>query len=138
MGTASAIEVVARAVVVAAGAFFTTLGGLCLLAPSHASRFLLGFAGSPGRHYAELALRLLVGGAFVFAAPGMRFPSPFAVFGWTLLVTTAGLLLTPWRWHQRFAQRTVPAVLRFLPWVGVSSVLLGGMVLAAVLQGNAG
>ena len=131
------IQVLALTVVISAGLFFVTLGCVSLLAPSHASRFLLGFADSPAKHYAELALRFLVGGAFVLAAPGARVSGMFSLLGWVLVATTAGLLLLPWRWHHRFARRAVPEALRFLPLVGTSSVLLGGLVLWSVFHGNA-
>jgi len=131
------IEAIALAGVAAAGLFFIALGSSALIAPCRASQFLLGFAGSPSRHYAELALRFLVGGCLVASAPRMLFPVAFSLFGWVLLTTTAALLLVPWRWHNRFAARTVPAALRFLPFVGVSSVALGGLVLVAVFRGNA-
>ena len=49
----------------------------------------------------------------------------------------AGLLLVPWRWHHHFARRAVPQALRFLPLVGTTSILLGGLVLWSVLGGNA-
>jgi hypothetical protein len=104
--------------------------------PSSAGGFLLGFAGSPSKHYLELAIRLLVGGSFVVLAPRMSFQGVFTIFGWILLATTAGLLLVPWRWHHRFAQRAVPQALRFLPAIGVSSLVLGGLVLAAVFYGD--
>ena len=128
------IEVMAFAIVVAAGLFFVALGGMSLVAPSNTSRFLLGFAGSPSKHYAELALRFVVGGAFVFHARQMLFSTVFSIFGWILLVTTAVLLLVPWRWHHRFAQRSVPEALRVLPLVGVSSIALGGLVLVAAFR----
>ena len=131
------IEVLALAIVVATGAFFAALGGASLLAPSHASRFLLGFACSPSKHYAELGLRFLAGGAFVLSAPYVLLPAAFSLFGWVLVATTAGLLLIPWHWHHRFAQRAVPQALRFLPLVGVSSFALGVLVLVAVYRGNA-
>ena len=131
------IEVLAFIVVVSAGLFFVALGCVSLLSPSHASRFLLGFADSPTKHYAELAVRFFVGGAFVTAAPGARVSGMFSLLGWLLLATTAGLLLMPWRWHHRFARRAVPEALRFLPLIGTSSVLLGGFVLWAVFHGNA-
>jgi len=131
------IENSALAIVLAAGLFFLILGGACFVAPSNVGRFLLGFADSPLKHYGELALRGLVGGAFVFCAPQMLLPGVFSVFGWVLLATTGGLLLVPWRWHRRFARRTVPQALRFLPLVGISSTVLGGAVLAAVILGNA-
>ena len=131
------ITVVALTVVISAGLFLLSLGCVSLLAPSHASRFLLGFADSPTKHYTELAVRLLVGGAFVLTAPGTPFSIAFTLFGWVVLATTAGLLLVPWRWHHRFARRAVPQALRFLPLVGTTSILLGGLVLWSVLGGNA-
>lgn len=130
-------EAMAIAVVVTAGLFFIALGGVSLLAPTHASRFLLGFAGSPQVHCLELAVRFLLGGAFVLAAPRAAFPGAFSLFGWVLLATTAVLCLIPWRWHRRFAQRAVPEALRFLPLVGASSAVLGSLVLWAVLRGSA-
>jgi hypothetical protein len=82
-------------------------------------------------------MRFLVGGAFVLAAPRVFFPGAFGLFGWILLTTTAGLLLVPWRWHHRFVRGAVPGVLRFLPLVGGSSIILGCLVLWAVFRGNA-
>jgi len=131
------IEAMALGGVAVAGLFFIALGSTSLLAPRRASQFLLGFAGSPSKHYAELALRFFVGGCLVASAPRMLFPSAFSLFGWVVLATTAALLLVPWRWHHRFAARAVPAALRFLPLIGVSSVALGGLVLVAVFRGNA-
>ena len=131
------IEAIALAGVAAAGLFFIALGSTSLVAPRRASQFLLGFADSPSKHYAELTLRFLVGGCFVAFAPRMLFATAFSFFGWVLLATTAALLLVPWRWHHRFAARAVPAALRFLPLIGVSSLALGGLVLVAMLRGNA-
>lgn len=125
------------AIVAAAGLFFVALGGASLLLPARAGRFLLGFADSPAKHHVELAVRFLVGGAFVLSAPEVLFPGAFRLFGWVMLATTAGLLVVPWRWHQRFARRTVPEALRFLPAVGVCSVVLGVSVLWAVWRGHA-
>jgi hypothetical protein len=137
MKGSSVIEVLALFVVIFGGLFFVSLGCVSLLAPTRARRFLLAFAGSPTKHYAELAIRFLLGSAFVFAAPAMLSPVMFRVFGWVLLATTAALLLVPWRWHHRFARRAVPEALRFLPVVGTSSVALGGFVLWSVFRGNA-
>lgn len=130
------IDAISLAVVAAVGLFLAALGILSLVTPAHASRFLLGFAGSPSKHYAELAVRFLVGGAFLLAAPRALWPAAFMLFGWALLATTAGLLLIPWRWHHRFARWAVPEALRFLPLAGVASVVLGGVILWAMLHGH--
>jgi uncharacterized protein YjeT (DUF2065 family) len=49
-----------------------------------------------------------------------------------LLVTTAGLLIVPWRWHHRFAQRVVPLFTRYIALIGLVSLAIGGLILWAV------
>lgn len=136
-GTGSVIEFLELAVVASAGVYFVALGGSAFLSPPATRRFLLGFASTPAKHYVELAARALLGGAFVVAAPMLPLSGPFNLFGWMLVGTTLVLVLVPWRWHHRFAQRVVPEALRFLPVLGACSLLLGALVLWAVWHGYA-
>jgi len=131
------IDVLALAVVASAGLYFVALGVSAFVSPSRTRRFLLAFAGTPTKHYTELALRMLLGGAFVMSAPRLPLSGPFGLFGWVLVGTTLALVLVPWRWHHRFAQRAVPEALRFLPLLGVCSALLGVLVLWAVWRADA-
>jgi hypothetical protein len=133
----SMLHTLTLGIVLLAALYFVLLGAVALLAPARAARFLLGFAGTARTHYLELALRCVAGGAFVLQAPQMRFAGAFALFGWILLLTTAGLIAVPWRWHRALAQRVVPHATRHLPLVGVASLVLGGLVLAAALAGDA-
>lgn len=122
------IDTLSTAVVLLAGAFLAALGLACLAWPARARRFLLGFASSLALHYLELGIRLVVGGALLVAAPSMAFPRVFTVAGAVLVVTTVVLALVPWPWHRRFAQRSVPAALRFLPLLGLASLAMAGFV----------
>lgn len=122
------IEAGATALVVLAAVFLAGLGLACLARPAQARRFLLGFASSLALHYLELAVRLVVGGALLVAAPSLAFPRVFTVAGAVLVVSTIVLALLPWRWHRRFAQRSVPAALRFLPLLGLASLALAAFV----------
>lgn len=106
--------------------------------PERTRRFLLGFAGSALTHYVELFLRLVVGGALVLYAPRMLFAGAFKVFGWVLLITTGCLLLMPWQWHHRFAHQAVPRATRHITLVGLTSLVIGGLILVAVARGSAG
>ena len=130
------IEVLALAAVVAAGLYLIALGTASLLTPSRAANFLLGFAGTPFKHFLELALRLIVGGALILLAPRMYLSGAFNLAGWVLLATTACLLLIPWRWHHRFAQCAVPLAMQHLKLVGSASLALGGLILVAVVRGS--
>lgn len=131
------IGFLAMAVVVLAGLYFVALAIVSILAPARADRFLSGFAGSAPAHYSELMIRLAVGGSFLLHSPQMLFPAVFRLFGWTLVVTTAVLFAVPWQWHHRFAQRSVPHVVRHLRLFGVASFALGGFILTSVIRGAA-
>lgn len=126
-------EALATALVLLAGVFLACLGVACLVAPAQARRVLLGFSSSLALHYLELAIRLVVGGALLVVAPTMAFPRVFTAAGAVLVITTLVLVLVPWRWHRHFAQRTVPGVLRFLPWLGLASLAFGGFVVFSLV-----
>jgi hypothetical protein len=132
----SMIEVLALTVVVLAGLYFIALAAASLFLPVRANRFLLGFADSAPKHYAEMFLRVVVGAALILHAPRMLHSGAFTIFGWLLLLTTACLLLVPWRWHHRFAQHVVPLAIRHITLVGLVSLVLGGLILAAVVRGS--
>lgn len=129
------IDLLAQAVVIAAALYLVGLGLALLARPAAASRFLMGHASSGPLHYLEMLLRIGVGLAFVRSAPAMLAPVLFGAFGWVLVGTSAVLLLVPWHWHRRIADRSVPQALRFTPLLGMASLLAGAGVLLAVLRG---
>ncbi|MGB7451593.1 MAG: hypothetical protein WBM36_05660 [Lysobacterales bacterium] len=131
------LDAIALTVVVLTGIYFCAFGTASLFVPAKANRFLLGFASSPSVHYIELFFRLLVGAAFYIYAPRMLAPDAFRLFGWILLITTAFLLLFPWRWHHWFAQQAVPRAIPYIKVIGICSLALSGLILTAVINGNA-
>jgi hypothetical protein len=129
------IVVAALGIVIAAGSFLLALGLACLFRPGLATAFLMGFASTPAKHWAELVVRLVVGAAFVGAAPGMALATPFAAFGWLLVLTTVALALVPWQLHRAFAARAVPLATAHPVALGMASSLAGAAVLAAAATG---
>lgn len=126
------IQSLATAVVAGAGVFLVVLGSAALLRPSLARNFLLGFAGSPTRHYVEVVVRLATGSALVLASPSLPGPAAFWFFGWVLLATTGVMVFVPWRTHRAFAESAVPRALRHLSAVGLVSLTAGVATLWAV------
>lgn len=123
----------AAAIVVLAAAYLVGLALVSFFAPVQAARFLNAFAASLRAHLLEMSLRLLAGLAFIRFGPQMVFPGGFVMFGWLLVVTSVVLLLLPWRWHQRFARRSVAPMTR-RPWVfGLVALPLGAAILYAAL-----
>lgn len=133
----SLVTGLALAMVVLVALYMLALGIASLLVPGQASRFLLGFAGSPSIHFAELSLRLVAGAALVQYAPHMHFSLAFHLFGWVLLITTAVLFFVPWQLHHRFAQQAVTRATRCIALVGLASLAFGVLVLFAVTRGQA-
>ena len=131
------IDLLAGAVIVAAGLYLVALGVICFIRASSAAKFLLGHAGSGFLHFLELSLRLLLGASLVQRAPALVYPPIFSVFGWILIITTVMLFLVPWRWHRQFAVQVVPYALRYIKLLGISSIALGILLTAFVLPGSA-
>lgn len=122
----------AGAGVMLAAFYLVGFGAIAVVVPSRASRYLHGFASSASVHLLELVARLTVGAALVGYASDMRFGGAFHILGLTLIITTLGLAVLPWRWHQRFARAAVPAVRPYLPAVGIVSIAAGAFVFWAV------
>lgn len=111
------------------GLFLIGLGGLCVVRRPAAERFLSGFASSAKTHFTEHLIRLVVGIGFVLHSPSMWYPTVFNVFGWILIVSSAVLLVLPWKWHREYARRTVPQVLKLIYLFAVGAFALGIFVM---------
>ncbi len=127
--------VVAKSIVVLAALFFLLLGVLAFIRPSRIHGFLLSFAGSALKHYAELLVRLLIGYSLLLVARESAYTGVLSGFGWLLIITTALMALIPWRVHHRFTHSAVPKALRFLPLMGLASLAIGAFLLWAMVAG---
>ena len=74
--------VVAKAIVFLVAIFFLVLGAAALVRPRVARAFLLGFANTAVKHYAELLARILVGGSLMVVARHSAYPTALSAFGW--------------------------------------------------------
>ncbi|HEV2149277.1 MAG TPA: hypothetical protein VGR37_17880 [Longimicrobiaceae bacterium] len=125
------MTLLAGAVVVLSAAYLLGFGVVAVAGPARAFSYLRRFASTLPMHVLELLVRFVVGAAFVGYASRMQFGGVFHTFGGILVITTLGLAVVPWRWHQRVAQTTVPAVERYLPLMGAASIAAGVFVLWA-------
>lgn len=127
------LDLLALAVIVAAGLYLAALGIGCFVRPRDAAQFLLGFASTAALHYLELAIRVLVGASLIRCAAVLPFSTAFHLAGWTLIFTSLALSAVPWRWHRRFAQRVVPYALRYVRILGASSFALGAFLVSSAI-----
>jgi len=102
---------------------FGTFSGLTVVAsvkPAVAERLLRPFANSARAHYTEQAVRVLVGASLVIFSAAMWQPKVFGFLGWVIVLSSAMLILTPWRWHQRFGTKMRPVLIRRMRVFAVS------------------
>lgn len=125
MSNATLLQLLSAAVIFLAVLFLIGLGVVCIVRPALAARFLLAFASTAKLHLLELAGRFVVGVALVCHSEATTYPVAFAAVGWALLVTTAVLLVLPWRLHRAFAAKVVPPALKFVQPMGVVAVVMG-------------
>src|SRR5688572_33220128 len=91
------IETFALSVVVLTATYFLCLGVFALIRPEIVKAFLRAHARSPFAHFAELAIRIFVGTAFLACSARLIFPALFDWFGWVLIATSVALMVLPWR-----------------------------------------
>ena len=123
------MNIISGIIVFAFGLGLIALAGVIASKRLLAERFLNLFASSARAHYIEQVLRLVVGASLVIFSPLMWYSYVFQIFGWLFVVTTLGLLLVPWQWHHRFAERVIPLVIHHLEIYGVATFVLGAFVL---------
>lgn len=128
-------QTIAAGLVVIAGLCLITLATVALARPAVARRFLLGFAQTATAHYTEMAARILVGVALVVASPRMVFSQFFLWFGVVLLASSVLLLCLPWKWHRSMGERVLPKLVGVLGVVSPVSLLIGGLLVAAIVAG---
>jgi hypothetical protein len=109
--------------------FLIGLAIMIVIKPRRAEQFLSSFASSARAHYTEQIARLIVGAAMVVLAPSMWYSNLFNLFGWILIVTTIGLLLTPWQWYHKFGEWVIPPMLRYMKFYAFGAFLLGVLVI---------
>ncbi len=119
-------------VVSVAGVYLIAFTVVVAVKPLLAERFLKSFASSARAHYTEQAARLIAGGAIVIFAPSMWYTDLFRVFGWLVVVTSAGLLLIPWQWHHKFGTWAIPLAIRHLKFYAIGVSALGAFILYGV------
>ncbi len=129
---------VALIIVLLTALYLIGVAVVSFIAPARARQFLDAFASSARAHYTEMLIRLIVGAGLILAAPRLLFSEAFNVFGWIIVITTAGLLLIPWQWHHRFAEKAVRPLTKRVWLFGVFSLPLGVFLMYAVVRGSPG
>jgi hypothetical protein len=119
------IEGLASSIVGITALFLLLVGVIGLSKPTFAKSFFTGFATNPFKHYLEIAVRIVVGLAFIVHSGQSLAPKTLNVLGWVLIITSLVLALIPWRWHKTFAAKSVASAMRYLVLLSIASIVMG-------------
>lgn len=95
--------------------------------------FLTSFASTAKAHYLEQSIRLIAGASILIYSENMLFPKIFNLFGWIFMITSAILMLTPWKWHQSFGKVAMPLVIKNLILYAIAAAAMGMIILYCVI-----
>lgn len=132
------INLVASVIVVTFGLFLIGLTGVVFAKPALAEKFFMSFASSARAHYTEQAFRLLIGASLVALSPAMWQTSIFRLIGWAVVISSVGLILTPWQWHHRFGERVLPMIVRHMRLYALGLFAFGTLLLYVVFASSRG
>lgn len=124
----SALPIVWRGVLWIAAGYLFILGLTIFVRRDIALGFLHGFASTVAFNTLEAVLRFVAGLAFMGASTEMQYPLIAFVFGAILSVTAIAMLLLPMA-HRRYGKWAIKFVTPILPFVGISSIALGGFLI---------
>src|ERR1700734_1456350 len=123
------MNAVAGAILVAFGLFLISLAVVVFAKPAVAERFFMSFASSARAHYTEQVIRLLIGTSLVIRSAEMWQPKVFWFLGWAIAVSSLGVILSPWQWHQRFGEKVRPMLIRRMKLFAVGLLAFGAFLL---------
>jgi hypothetical protein len=123
------VNMLAGALVLAFCAFLIGLAAMIVLQPERAEKFLKSFASSARAHYIEQIARMSAGIGLVIFAQQMWYTEIINLFGWVLIITSIGLMLMPWQWHNKYAQIVVPPTIRYMKLFALGAFVLGSGLL---------
>ncbi len=130
------VTLLAEIVVVVFALFLLGLAVVALVKPAVAARFFSSFAGSARAHYTEQVFRMLIGASLVVLSPAMWSADFFRIVGWMIVVTSAGLMVLPWRWHHRFGRWAIPLLIRRMQVYAVGLLVFGVLLLLGVFHSS--
>jgi len=127
------VQLLALAILIAAGGWLIAAGGMMALKPRYALNILSLTASSHRVNMGEQIPRLIAGAAMVVRADASKLPPLFEVAGWFIAASSIVLLLVPLAWHSGYAKwwakRIPPLSVRLL--APFSMIAGAGLIYAA-------
>lgn len=125
--------ILAGTITILLGLYLISLLIVTLLRKKSAIIYFSSFASSAKAHYLEQLLRLIAGLGLLIYSEKMLFPELFGILGWALIAPSILLLITPWKWHNKFGEWAIPFTIKNLILYSVSASIMGLVILYCVI-----
>ena len=121
---------IAKWVIIMFGIFIIFVGFLMLFNPKKA-RTTLRKAGSTNFiNYAEITIRLIPASALIVYSDYCKYPEPFRIFGWFMLITSLILYLVPRKLHHSYSLKSADILKPiYFQLISPFAFLLGGLII---------
>lgn len=124
------IIVISKYVIIIFGAFIIFIGFIMLINPNKA-RSTLRKAGSTNFiNYSEITIRLIPAIALILYSNFSKFPEPFKIFGWIMLITSVVLYAVPRNRHHKLSMKSADYLKPiYFQLISPIAFLFGGLIL---------
>lgn len=121
---------ISKFLIILFGTFIIFIGFVMLIYPEKA-RSILRKAGSTNFiNYAEITVRLIPAIALIVYSDFSKFPEPFMIFGWIMLITSIVLYAIPRKMHHKFSMKSADYLKPiYFQVIAPLAFLLGGLIL---------
>ncbi len=128
------VIVIAKWIIIAFGLFLIGAGLIMLFAPQKARQILRKAGSTNVINYAEITIRMIPAAGLILYADYAKYPEPFKLLGWFMLITSLVLYFVPRQIHHNFSLKSAE-ILKPLYFQLISpfSFLFGGTLIYAVV-----
>ena len=97
---------IAKWVIIFFGMFIIFIGFVMIINPKKARETLRQAGSTNFINYAEITIRLIPAISLILYADSSKFPEPFKLFGWIMLITSLILYAIPKKIHHKFSMKS--------------------------------
>ena len=121
---------ISKYVIIIFGIFIIFIGFVMLINPNKARNTLRKAGSTNFINYSEITIRLIPAIALIVYSDASKFPEPFNIFGWIMLITSVVLYAIPRKIHHRFSMKSADYLKPiYFQLLSTFAFLFGGLIL---------
>lgn len=121
---------ISKYIIIIFGFFIFFIGLVMLINPNKARKTLRKAGSTNFINYAEISIRIIPAIALILYSDLSKFPEPFKIFGWIMLITSFVLYAIPRKIHHKFSMKSADLLKPiYFQLISPLAFLLAGLVI---------